>query len=61
MFNPHKLILPSGGKKKRLEVLFVQAQSYRLNELRLDDKPSGPKAYVIKHGGGRWGNTYFLC
>ena len=39
-----------GKKKKRLEVLFVQAQSYRLNELRLDDKPSGPKANVIKYG-----------
>ena len=55
MFNPHKLILPRGKKKKkeRLERLFVQTQNYRLNGLRFDDKPSGLKAYVIKYGGGK--------
>ena len=50
MFNPHKLILPRGKKKKIGGIICPSLQSYRLKELRFDHKPSGPKACVINMG-----------
>lgn len=50
MFNPHKLILPRGKKKRIGGIICPSLQSYRLKELRFDHKPSGPKACVINMG-----------